>query len=400
MLRALAGLLLGLLLGGPVLAAASSAELEAEAAYQSAQSALNAQAWAEAELDFERVLMFNPEHAQARIELAMLLAQRGKIETASAFIESLIDDPRTPLAHRQRLADLLAQLKRGASVTDGIASPSYVIASEARQSMLAAAQPVIQARVSLGYSANPYARADISNLTLTLPGGSADLPVNQNIHAAPMLMSSLSYLAPNLCGFEAQDQRWGASEQNFANKLLVFCYGVVAGQQMQTFASTLRAVDGNGRTSAGLSWPLANWRLTAQLFKEPQLERQGYALRLDHLQRSQSGNQTLLFAELEKSNSGVPGYIKSGILREYALTSGVSVLAQLGLQRDFAGYSALLADGATRRLLLAQLGLQKDWGQLDGWQLGSALQLARRWSNLALFEYRDATLQLSIERPF
>ncbi len=400
MLRALAGLLLGLLLGGPVLAAASSAELEAEAAYQSAQSALNAQAWAEAELDFERVLMFNPEHAQARIELAMLLAQRGKIETASAFIESLIDDPRTPLAHRQRLADLLAQLKRGASVTDGIASPSYVIASEARQSMLAAAQPVIQARVSLGYSANPYARADISNLTLTLPGGSADLPVNQNIHAAPMLMSSLSYLAPNLCGFEAQDQRWGASEQNFANKLLVFCYGVVAGQQMQTFASTLRAVDGNGRTSAGLSWPLANWRLTAQLFKEPQLERQGYALRLDHLQRSQSGNQTLLFAELEKSNSGVPGYIKSGILREYALTSGVSVLAQLGLQRDFAGYSALLADGATRRLLLAQLGLQKDWGQLAGWQLGSALQLARRWSNLALFEYRDATLQLSIERPF
>ena len=400
MLRALAGLLLGLLLGGPVLAAASSAELEAEAAYQSAQSALNAQAWAEAELDFERVLMFNPEHAQARIELAMLLAQRGKIETASAFIESLIDDPRTPQAHRQRLADLLAQLKRGASVTDGIASPSYVIASEARQSMLAAAQPVIQARVSLGYSANPYARADISNLTLTLPGGSADLPVNQNIHAAPMLMSSLSYLAPNLCGFEAQDQRWGASEQNFANKLLVFCYGVVAGQQMQTFASTLRAVDGNGRTSAGLSWPLANWRLTAQLFKEPQLERQGYALRLDHLQRSQSGNQTLLFAELEKSNSGVPGYIKSGILREYALTSGVSVLAQLGLQRDFAGYSALLADGATRRLLLAQLGLQKDWGQLAGWQLGSALQLARRWSNLALFEYRDATLQLSIERPF
>ena len=400
MLRALAGLLLGLLLGGPVLAAASSAELEAEAAYQSAQSALNAQAWAEAELDFERVLMFNPEHAQARIELAMLLAQRGKIETASAFIESLIDDPRTPLAHRQRLADLLAQLKRGASVTDGIASPSSVIASEARQSMLAAAQPVIQARVSLGYSANPYARADISNLTLTLPGGSADLPVNQNIHAAPMLMSSLSYLAPNLCGFEAQDQRWGASEQNFANKLLVFCYGVVAGQQMQTFASTLRAVDGNGRTSAGLSWPLANWRLTAQLFKEPQLERQGYALRLDHLQRSQSGNQTLLFAELEKSNSGVPGYIKSGILREYALTSGVSVLAQLGLQRDFAGYSVLLADGATRRLLLAQLGLQRDWGQLDGWQLGSALQLARRWSNLALFEYRDATLQLSIERPF
>ena len=391
MLRALAGLLLGLLLGGPTQAQGDSAEREAEAAYQNAQSALSAHAWAEAEIHFERVLMFNPEHAPARIELAMLLAQRGKIETASAFVESLIDDPRTPPAHRQRLSELLAQLRRGAPVPE-------VIASEARQSIPAAAQPIIQARISLGYSANPYARADISNLTLTLPEGSTDLPVNQNIHAAPMLMSSLSYLAPNLCGFEAQDQRWGASEQNFANKLLVFCYGTVAGQQIQTFASTLRAVDGNSRSSAGLSVPLANWRLTAQLFKEPQLDRQGYTLRLDHLQRSQTGTQTLLFAEMEKSAVGVPGYAKSGIFGEYALTSGLSVLAQLSLQRDFAGYSAFLEGGATRRLLLAQLGLQKDWGQFGDWKLASALHLARRRSNLALFEYRDTTLQVSLER--
>ena len=86
----------------------------AELAYQSALAALDAQAWAEAELQFERVLMLNPEHAEARIQLALLLAQRGKFETASGFLQSLIDDPRTPLEHRQRLVDLLAQLKPAA----------------------------------------------------------------------------------------------------------------------------------------------------------------------------------------------------------------------------------------------------------------------------------------------
>ncbi len=410
------GLLLCLLLGGAAQADTDSAALEAEKAYQSAQKALGAQAWAEAELHFERVLMFNPEHAEARIQLALLLAQRGKLETASAFIESLIDDPRTPQAHRQRLSDLLAQLKRSApllptelpsviaseawqSMTPAaIASPSSVIASEARQAMSSGTPAILQARISMGYSSNPYARADINSLTLTLPDGNVDLPVNQNIHAAPMLINSLSYLAPNLCGFEAQDQRWGASEQNFANKLLFFCYGTVGGEKIQTFASSLRAVDGNGRSSVGLAWPMASWRLTAQVFKEPELERQGYALRVDHLRSSSPNAQTLLYAEAEKSVSGMSGYVKSGFSREYALTSSLSLLTQLSLQQDFSGYSALLEYGARRRLVFAELGLQKDWGAHAGWNLRSTLQTGRRWSNLALFGYQDTTLQLSINR--
>ncbi len=393
-----ASCLAGLLLCGAALADSASAEAEADKSYQQAQSALSQQAWAEAELHFERVLMFNPEHAEARIQLAMLLAQRGKMETASGFIESLIDDPRTPDAHRQRLAGLLAQLRQGPPAPG-------VIASEARQSMPSgaqsapsAAQPLIQARVALGYSRNPYARADINNLTLTLPDGNTDLPVNQNIAPAPLVISSLSYLAPNLCGFDAQDQRWGASEQNFANKLLLFCYGSLGGEKVQAFASTLRSVDGNSRISAGLAWPFDSWRLTAQAFKEPQLERQGYALRLEHLQTSSAGAQTLLFAEAEKAISGVPGYTRYGFVREQPLTSTLAFQAQLSAQQDFAGYSALLENGATRQLLFAELGLQKDWGTVAGWQASGKLQTGRRWSNLTLFEFRDTTLQLTFSR--
>ena len=394
-----ASLLAGLLLCGAAAADSASAELEADKAYQSAQTALNQQAWSEAELHFERVLMFNPEHAEARIQLALLLAQRGKLETASGFIESLIDDPRTPPAHRQRLVSLLAQLKQG--------PPKAVIASEARQSMPssaqatpAGAQAVILARVSLGYSSNPYARADINSLSLTLPEGITDLPVNQNIGAAPMLVSSLRYMAPKLCGFEVYDQRWGSSERNSSNKLLLFCYGTMGDEKVQGFASTLRSVDGNTRHSAGLAWSHGAWRLTAQAFKEPELDRQGYTLRVEHLHSNSSNSaQTLLYGELEKADSGVPGFIRSGFAREYALTPTLSLLTQFSAQRDFGGYSALLENGATRRLVFAELGVQKDWGSHAGWNVSSALHIGRRWSNLALFEFKDRTLQISLNRP-
>ena len=382
-----ASFLAGLLLCTAALADSTSAEAEADQAYQNAQNALSQQAWAEAELHFERVLMFNPEHAEARIQLAMLLAQRGKPETASGFIESLIDDPRTPDAHRQRLVSLLAQLRSGPGPA-------------AKVSEAPPPQPsgLLLARVTLGYSRNPYARADINNLTLTLPDGNTDLPVNQNIAAAPVLINSLSYLAPNLCGFDAQDQRWGASEQHFANKLLLFCYGSLGGEKVQAFASTLHSVDGNSRISAGLAWPFDSWRLTAQAFKEPQLERQGYALRLEHLQTSSAGAQTLLFAEAEKAISGVPGYMRYGLVREQPLTSTLSLQAQVSAQQDFAGYSALLENGATRQLLFAELGLQKDWGTVAGWSVSSTVQTGRRWSNVALFEFRDTTLQITVSR--
>lgn len=393
------GLLLCLyILGGSAHAEGANAQGEAEKAYRSAQSALGAQAWAEAELQFERVLMFNPEHAEARIQLALLLARRGKIEAASGFIESLIDDPRTPPAHRQRLAELLDRLKREPQLAGAEGTPIPAGAGLAAPATPPSSPAVMQASISMGYSANPYARADINNLALTLPDGRVDLPVNQNIRAAPILMSNLSYIGSNRCGFDVQDQRLETSEKNFANKLLLFCYGSIADQSVKAFVSTQRAADGNGRVSAGLAWMPDSWRLAAQVYKEPQLERQGYGLRIDHLRRTSAGTQTLLYLDLEQSTSGAPGYVKTGFSREYALKPGLFLSAQMSIQRDFAGYSALLENGDTRRLVFAELGLRKDWGMHRGWNVSSGLQTGRRWSNLTLFEYKDTTLQLTLSR--
>jgi len=378
-----------LLAGSAALAASAESIAEAEEAFLSAQNALNAQNWAEAELYFERALMFNPDHAEARVQMAILLVQRGKPEVASGLIQSLIEDPRTPQSHRQRLRDLLVQLKT--STADA------AVADAAASAMPIKPMSVLQARMTLGYSSNPYARANINSLTLTLPAGNVDLLVNQNIHPAPLLVGNLSYLAPNRCGFEVQDQRIESIGQSYENKLLLFCYGELGGEKMQSFAATTHARYGIDRVSAGASWVHEPWRLTAQVFKESQLERQGVSVRVEHLHLSQTGAQTLLYGEAEKASQGMPGYFKAGVAKAFSLTNGLLLLAQISLQRDFSGYSALLGNGATRGMLFAELGLQKDWGSYAGWNINSALNTGRRWSNLPLFEYKDTTLQVSFQ---
>jgi tetratricopeptide (TPR) repeat protein len=362
----------------------------AELAYQSALAALDAKAWAEAELQFERVLMLNPEHAEARIQLALLLAQRGKLETASGFLQSLIDDPRTPLEHRQRLVDLLAQLKPAALTISTAPQPPANVSGQA--------PAIVQARLSLGYTSNPYARADINSLTLTLPSGNADLTVTPNISPAPMLTSSLSYMAPNLCGFEAYDQRWSTTERYATSKLTLFCHNDLAGQKIQTFASYLKTLEGSRRVSAGLMWPMGGWRLTGQVFREPQFGELGYSFRADHLQANSMGEHTLIYAEAEKTTAALGGNVRTGFLKQVFLAPTLSLLMQMSVQRDFVGYSDLLENGARRHLLYAELGLQKDWGKYGGWNLGSTLYARRRWSNLALFGFSEAAIQISIDK--
>ena len=383
-------LCLGLWVSCP--AKAASEEAGADVAYQNAQAALNTQAWAEAELQLERVLMLNPEHAEARIQLAILLAQRGRLVAANGFLQSLIEDPRTPPAHRQRLLDLLGQLK--------IAPQPTATASQPLAPMPGQAPSIVQARMSLGYTSNPYARANIDTLTLTTPGGNTDLTVAPNISSAPTLTSSLSYMAPNLCGFEVYDQHWYAQERYATNKVALFCRNSVAGQKIQTFVSYLNGLDGGNRASAGLRWSTGAMLLTGQAFNEPQLDRRGYSLRAEHLQLNTAGAHTLVYAEAEKSNTGLGDNFQTGLVKEVVLVPALTLLVHVSAQRDFGGYSTFLENGARRNLLYAELGLQKDWGKHRDWNLGSSLYTRRRWSNLALFGFKDTTLQITIDRSF
>jgi hypothetical protein len=173
------------------------------------------------------------------------------------------------------------------------------------------------------------------------------------------------------------------------------------GQHLQLFASTQQSTDGLQRHTTGLSWPTPTWRLTAQLFQEPKLERQGYALRIDHLLRDKAGASTLLFGEAENtSTTGLPGYIKTGLQQTLPLTPTLTLWGLLTYQRDLGAYSPLLENGAPRSLLLTQASLEHSLGTVAGWQLGSTLQLTNRASNIELFQFNDLTVKISFKQIF
>jgi len=305
-------------------------------------------------------------------------------------LQSLVDDPRTPSAHRARLQSLLAQLAtQPAPVPEPLPHPEPQPA------------PRLEAKLSLGYTTNPYARADLSTLTLTLPEGRAQFPIEQNLSPAPLATASLSYLSPNQCGADLSHQSWGGPEPQSANRLLLFCYTKVGGEHLQLFASSQQTTGDFERNTAGLSWPTPTWRLTAQRFQEPLLERQGYALRVDHLLRDKAGASTLLFAESEHTTTtGLPGYVKTGLQQTLPLTPTLTLWGLLSYQRDLGAYNPLLENGAPRRLLLTQASLEHTLGTLAGWQLGSALQITNRASNIELFEFNDITIKITFKHLF
>lgn len=373
-------------------ALAQTLDEQSDLAYGAATAALSQQNWAQAELGFERVLMFNPLHAEARIQLALLFAKQGRSIAAAGFLQSLIDDPRTPSAHRARLQTLLAQLHTQLPV-DASLIPAPIQAPP---------KPAAQTQVefSVGYTSNPYARADINALTLTLPAGQAVFAVDQSLSPAPLASASLSYLAPNQCGADLHHQSWGGSEPQSASRLLVFCYMALQNQPVQLFASTQKATDGAERSTVGASWPTPTWRLTGQLFQEPSQDRQGYALRLDHLLNQSSGTSTLLFAEAENASTGLPGYLKIGLQQAYPLTKSLKLQGQLSYQRDLGAYSPWLENGAARSLLLAQASLEHALGNFGSWHLANKLQYTNRTSNIVLFKFNELTINIVLKKSF
>jgi thioredoxin-like negative regulator of GroEL len=89
-------------------------EIEALQAFDQARTEINNQRYDRAEILLERVLMLHPENAEARIELAMLMARRGHNDGAQALVQSLLDDPRTEPDQFKALAALLQSMKKRA----------------------------------------------------------------------------------------------------------------------------------------------------------------------------------------------------------------------------------------------------------------------------------------------
>lgn len=364
-----------------------SAEVEAGQAYQQALAAVLVEQWAQAELLLERSLMLNPDHAEARLELAGLLAQRGRPEAAQALIDSLIDDPRTPDSHRQRLLALrvsTAQPPAGAAA-------------------LQESGPAWAAETFVAWSRNPLARSEVRELTLTLPEGNVTLPVTQSARPAGMVGLALQRTAPGGLTVDANAQRIGGQEHWQTARLalagnLPLQLASPGEEPLQTGWTwqSRRALDGVDRHSVGLTVGHQSWRLTAAGFTEPALARKGQQLLAEYIAVQQPRWQLNTYADFEHAVSGEPGHARLGLVAAWAFAPHWLALAQASAQRDLRSYSPWLENGAPRVMQAAYLALEKLWQPAgQSWQLAVRAHLGQRWSNLSLFDYRDAGLQLS-----
>lgn len=366
---------------------ALDAATEASQAYQQAIAALQAEQWPQAELLLERSLMLDPDHAEARIELAGLLSQRGRSEAAQVLIDSLIDDPRTPALHRERLLVLRASASRMPELPAARQEPSAVWAADS----------------FVSWSRNPLARSEARELTLTLPEGDVTLPLTQIVRPAATVGLALQRSQPGGLLVDASAQRIGGEEHWQAGRLALA--GPLPGlpplpdgnpPQAGWIWQSRHGFDGVDRHSIGLSLERQDWRLMAGGFVEPALGRQGQQMLAELSLVQQPRWQVQVFVDTEHASHGAPGYLRLGAAAAWVMAPQWLALAQASTQRDWRSYSPWLQNGAPRVMQTTYLALEKQWQPAgQPWQLAVRAHLGQRWSNLSLFGYRDAGLQLS-----
>lgn len=381
---------------------------EAAAAYAQALQALQAQQWTQAELLLERALMFQPEHAEARIDLAQLLAQRGRTESALAILQTLLDDPRTPAPQRARLQTLITNTRSAALARrDGAPLPPL--------------QPRYWAEWTLGRSTNPLVSTSARDLTLTLPSGSVTLPLSPTPKAANYTNAWFGLQTTTGVGLQAQVQYVHLTQASTALRLAA--QGPLLGQQSppdandtlasaagqggaaattdgapqwQWQAQTQRLLDGTERHQLGLQATQGHWQWQAGLYTEPQLNRRGPYLRLLRAWGPPHASaQWLAWADAEQNRAGgAPSFVRAGAQLTLAPAPAWEWQVQAQQHQDLAGYSPLLESGARRRLRTLSLTLdyQLSAAPAHAWVLRS--YAARRWSPMPLFAWRDAGLQL------
>jgi hypothetical protein len=366
-------------MAGLLLAAPARAEPDdpASTAYQSALEALQQQQWTEAELWLERTLMYQPSHAEALVQLALLLAQRGQRESAQALIQALLQDPRTPQAHRVRLQALL--------LADAIA-PSA-----------APAKPRGQLALTTGFSSNPMGISSASDLTLTLPTGDLTLPLQNRPSTASQTAVSMQQHWPGgghlAASFSSSAAPQAQPAWRFAASLPlppVSAAPAPLQPPLQLQLSASRGLDGASRQALGAQWPAAGLQWRAGYYQEPSAKRQGWylsALAAAHNPARTLWSQSWL--SYEHAQATASPAVRAGLTLQAQINSSMLVQWQTQLQQDTRGYSPLLSQNAKRQQTTSLLSLTHTWPRTGkgSWQTTAYLQ--RRWSNLPLFAWQD-----------
>lgn len=261
-------------------------ELEALQAYEHARAEISNQRYDRAEILLERVLMLFPEHAEARIELALLMARRGHIDGAQSLVQSLLDDPRTEPEYVRALRSLKEQIKKGAFA---VANP-YALNHQAVSLRLSAQGQQVQptsaqaepatwrGEASISASSNPLARTSSGAISITLPDGPLSLPLMQTARAGTLAGTTLSRTTDTY-GAELAVQRTEVSGTTLAARTVLWGQLPLAQWLPESFkprslppvliyAQAQRGLDGQSRTMAGLTSVLGAQRLSISHYEE------------------------------------------------------------------------------------------------------------------------------------
>jgi hypothetical protein len=379
----LAGLGLALaLISGSAWPSGLDPEQDALEALTQARKALAEQRLDKAELLLERVLMLQPDNAEARVELALLMARRGQPETARALLLNLAQDPRTPMLHRDRLLSLAEGLARGYDATLRTAPPSK--------------QPAAQWRMESGltWSSNPLARTRADELFFTTPDGTVALPLLNKPQQGGLASVSITRTHAT-GGVEVQLQGSNLSESTMATRAAAWGswpFGRLS--PLQWNVTSQRGLDGARRQTAGLSWTSPSLRGSALRYVEPELNDRGYLLRLEAPWHPVLGVQGGVHLERAGSTVKNQGAWKVGLLAQTVLPGDVRLLVNVTGHQDTSGYSPLLENGAPRWLVSNQWSLEKTLQFESGKTLSFRVLTTQRRSNIELFAFREHALQI------
>jgi hypothetical protein len=390
-------------------------EIEALQAFDQARIEITSQRYDRAEILLERVLMLHPENAEARIELAMLMARRGHTDGAQALVQSLLDDPRTEPDHNQALRSLLQQIK---NTQPALANPYALDTRRAKEGLTSAAQNMAQpnarqptaalwrGEASITASSNPLARTSAGAITITLPDGPLSLPLSLTAKPGSLAGATLSRITATH-GAELSVQTVSVTGATAGARAVLWSQvpwvqwlpetiKPLATPPVLAFAQVQRGLDGQSRTMAGLNTLLGTQRLSLSHYEDHGINDRGIVVRAEYIAPRMRGAD--LQASLEHSNSstGLQAHWRVGLGAEYGLGGRSKLLAQITHQQDAYSYSALLQEGAKRRLTTTYVAYEQQYPLKSEKILIWRVFSSERQSNLELFKYNDRGAQLSI----
>jgi hypothetical protein len=379
------------MLAGLALALASAAawpatldpEQDALEAFAQARQALGEQRLDRAELLLERVLMLQPENAEARVELALLMARRGQPDTARALLVGLAQDPRTPPPHRERLLVLVEGLNQRPL-------PAPVVAK--------VVPALWRLESGLTWSSNPLARTRADELLFTTPDGLVALPLLNKPQPGAVAAMSLAR-TQGTAGIEVQLQGVDVSGAHPAAR--VAAWGSWPIEQfapaVQWSLAAQQGLDSARRQTAGLSWTRSSLRWSVFRYIEPELSDRGHLLRWEAQWPgipALPGLQGGVHVERAASTAKDQGAWKAGLLAQTLLPADLRLQLQWTAQKDTHGYSPLLANGAPRWLTSTQWVLEKGLDLGNGKTLSLRALTTQRRSNIELFAFREHAFQI------